>query len=731
MLRVQLTLLALLIIVSGTGTSAGQSNSSLPEYSLPFGSNPFLPSHATGEFSGFLKSSDFPPASYCAQCHSQIHQQWRESAHANAFREPFYQKNVQLLIDNKGIEYSRHCEGCHNPIALFSGALTKNSQVDRSFDIDGITCSVCHSIAKIQDTTGTGSYVMGVPAVMLNPDGTARKGLPSRDEILANLDLHKKAVMRDFMRSPEFCAACHKAAIPKELDGYKWLRAFSVYDEWQQSSWSTRSPMPFYKKEHTRVCQDCHMPPTNIAHTGDADRYVPSHRFVGANTAIPTYYDYATQLEGVRRFMRDVLAIDIFCITRKSGDKVENIAPVGVREFWLRAGDEITVDLVIQNKGIGHSLVPEQRDFYESWVEFSASDQSGGTFFRSGGLDPGGHLSPEAHSFTNRLIDRDGNRILQHQIWHTRLKPYDNTIGPGKSQLVRYSFRIPRTARGSIHVAAKVNYRRFRKDYTEFVLGAPIDYPVFQLAEDTAEFRLGKNRPVPTDQEKLRLRWNNYGIGLLGEQQWWRAEEAFAHTTELDPNYADGYVNQAIAEYSKWVENKKQITDGQGVLSLDNANAPPEKFSGALVFLDKALRLNPTHARALYYKGLILRLQGRLDEAAAVLSGAVQQFPRFLQGREELGYVFYLQKKFSSVVNEFEAAKAINPDDVTACYYLSIGYAALGKNEQANLNAQLYAEHRDDPNNFALNLSFVKGRPDEARELTPYHVHQGSRPANH
>lgn len=697
---------------------------------MPFGNSPFLPSRAIADFTGFLKPSDFPPASYCAQCHTQIHQQWRESAHANAFREPFYQKNVQLLIENKGIEYSRHCEGCHNPIALFSGALTKNSDVDRSFDADGITCSVCHSIAKIQDTTGTGSYVMGVPAVMLNPDGTSRKGLPSRDEILENLELHKRAVMRDFMRTPEFCSACHKAAIPQQLNGYKWLRAFSVYDEWQQSSWSGRSPMPFYKKERTRVCQDCHMPPTNIAQKGDVDSYVPSHRFVGANTAIPTYYDYATQLEGVRRFMRDALAIDVFSITRENGDKVETVAPVGDQDLALRAGDNITVDLVIQNKGIGHSLVPEQRDFYESWVEFSVSDQSG-VLFRSGGLDPNGHLFPEAHSFTNRLIDRNGQSILQHQIWHTRLKTYDNTIGPGKSQLVRYNFRIPKTARGSIHIDAKVNYRRFRRDYTDFVLGAPLQYPVFQLAETNVQLSLGKNRRVQGDQERLRLRWNNYGIALLGEQQWWRAEEAFTHTTQLDPTYVDGFVNQAIAEYSKWIENRKQVTDGQGVLSLDNANAPPEKFASALELLQKALQLSPSYARALYYKGVILRLQGNLENASSALREVVRQFPGFLQGREELGYVFYLQKNFSLSINEFEAAKAINPDDVTACYYLSIGYAALGKPDLAQANAQLYAEHRDDPNNFALNLIFVKQRPDEARELTPYHVHRGSESGNH
>jgi hypothetical protein len=155
-------------------------------------------------------------------------------------------------MHQKGIEYSRHCEGCHNPIALLSGALTKNSQLDRSFDEDGITCTVCHSIDKIQNTAGTGSYVMGIPATMVTEDGTPIPGEASFDDILAHPKLHSRAVMKDFYRTPEFCATCHKAALPKMLNDYKWQRAFSVYDEWQQSSWSQESPLPFYKKVTAR-----------------------------------------------------------------------------------------------------------------------------------------------------------------------------------------------------------------------------------------------------------------------------------------------------------------------------------------------------------------------------------------------------------------------------------------------------------------------------------------------
>src|SRR5258708_18751957 len=170
-------------------------------YHYPFGASPFLPSQAKTESAAFIDSAAFPTAAFCSRCHDEVHQQWRQSAHANSFRAPFYKKNVDLLIAQKGIEFSRHCEGCHNPIALFSGALTTGSSANRSFDEDGITCMVCHSIQQIQNTSGTGSYVMGTPAVMVKEDGTPIAGPVTFDDILAHPKLHSKAVIRDCYRT--------------------------------------------------------------------------------------------------------------------------------------------------------------------------------------------------------------------------------------------------------------------------------------------------------------------------------------------------------------------------------------------------------------------------------------------------------------------------------------------------------------------------------------------------
>jgi Tfp pilus assembly protein PilF len=699
---------ALLILVAGAAFSAGQENRTSaaalpaePGYDYHFGPNPYLPSQAKANFEGFLKPSDFPTAAYCGKCHEDVHQQWRESAHANSFRAPFYLKNVEILIDSKGIEYSRHCEGCHNPEALFTGALTKGSKVDRSFDADGITCMVCHSIAKIQNTSGTGSYVMGRPTVMLNPDGSPRYDLPSYDEIFAHPELHARAVMKDFYKTPEFCATCHKAALPKIINDYKWLRAFSVYDEWQNSSWSKRSPLPFYKKDVVSVCQTCHMPPVPAKTDYGAKKgMVASHRWPAANTAIPFYYGFDQQLKVVEDFLRDNrFGIDFFMLAKN--DAEQPVAPLDRQNFTIAPGDAITVGVVIQNKGIGHSLVPEQRDFYESWVEFDVRDAKGKTIYSSGYLNPDGTLEPEAHSYTNRLISQDDQLLMRHQVWETRAKAYDNTIPPGRSDLVRYQFHVPKEVAGPLTVTVKVNYRRFRKDYTDFILGKSVEYPVVDMAEKSMQLKIGQNAPAATVPDPNEyLRWNNYGIALLDQQQYWLSAAAFQKAAQLKPDYVDAYVNIAIADYTG------------------------ERYDEARQALAKALQMDPAYPRALYYQALLDRRNGDLDGAAKKLEQVIAAFPQLRDARDELGNIYYIQKKYAQARVQYEAIQnTIDPDDLSAHHHLSLIYARLGMRDKAAQQAAYFADERNDPSALNYALQFFKGHPNIARESVPWHLH--------
>jgi hypothetical protein len=67
--------------------------------------------------------------------------------------------------------------------------------------------------------------------------------------------------------------------------------------------------------------------------------------------------------------------------------------------------DVVTTYVVVQNKNIGHSLIPEVRDLYEAWVEFTVKDASGNEICHSGFLKPDGMLDPRAPSFTKRPVN--------------------------------------------------------------------------------------------------------------------------------------------------------------------------------------------------------------------------------------------------------------------------------------------------------------------------------------
>ncbi len=690
--------------------SPAAGKSSPPEYLYRFGKNPFLPGQAKAEFTGFLKPSDFPTAAYCAKCHEDAHHQWRQSAHANAFRVPFYTKNVQILIDTKGIEYTRHCESCHNPVALFTGALTPGSTVDRSFDEDGVTCMVCHSIRQVQNTSGIGSYVMGVPAVMVKEDGTPVAGLPGYDDIFARPDLHKRAVMRDFYRTPEFCATCHKAAVPQLLNGYKWLRAFTVYDEWQMSSWSRQSPLPFYKKDEVSTCQTCHMMKEPSADDyGSKDGKLASHRFLGANTAVAIVYNYPEQLDRLTKYLQDGLfGIDFFAITRESAGGAsageQTFAPLEKQSFRLDSGDRITLSLVIQNRKIGHSLVPEQRDFYESWVELVVQDAEGAEVYHSGALEADGQLDPAAHSYTNRLVGRDGKLLDLHQVWLTRVRAFDNTILPGRSDLVRYQFRVPASAKGPLKVTARVNYRRFRRGYIDFVLGKDATLPVVTMVSRSMDLALGDNAAAEAQNPSDSTRWNNYGIALLDQQQYRRAADAFAQVIALKPDYIDGYVNLALANFLS------------------------ERYEPATQALAKAFAIDPSYPRALYYQALIDKRQGRLDAAIEKLQRVLAAFPRLREARDALGNTYFIQQKYPQAREQYEALQTIDPDDLSAHNSLILIYRRLGMKEKAAAQAAYFQDRKNDPAAANLALEWLRKNPDVANESVRWHVH-GEHPA--
>jgi tetratricopeptide (TPR) repeat protein len=700
-----------------TGATTPFHNSIASRYNYAFGKeSPFLPSNAMSFNGQFMNPKSFPTAEYCGHCHKAAYHQWRESVHSNAFRAPWYLKNVNMMIDEKGVQFSRHCEGCHNPVALFSGSLSQGMPKKRPFEDEGVTCSTCHAMQST-DATGTGSYVMGYPAVLVDESGAPVTRPVSDVEILSHLDRHSKAVMRPLLQKPEFCAACHKAAIPQVLDDYKFLRAFSVYDEWQGASFSKQSPLPFYRKDSVSVCQTCHMP--RNAEGGDdpgaKDGKFASHRWLGGNSLMAAYYKYDDQATKLAEFLRNgpdgkgVLNVDIFGLEKESAAATSSddvlIAPLGLSHFATAPGETLIADVVIQNKGIGHSLVPEQRDFYESWVDFTFKDPSGKTLAESGFIKPDGDLDPSAHSFTNRLINTKGELNDLHQIWHNRVLAYNNSIQSGRSQVVRYRFRLPKGAKGKYTITATVKYRRFNQHFADYALDEPAQKhypePVMEIASQTRTLCVGDNPPVApgSDENKEWMRWNNYGIALLDAQQYAASVHAFERVASLRPDYADAFTNMAVVEIS-W-----------------------ERYDDAKANLAKALTILPGDPRALYYRALVERNAGQVDEAITDLEAVVAAYPRAKDGWRELGFSYYQKHDYPNARDAYEKLQAIDPDDLAAHYQLAILYRRTGDKVRATIENAKFSDQKDDPTASEFALQFLGKHPEVAAESVVWHTH--------
>ncbi|MFN0112782.1 MAG: tetratricopeptide repeat protein [Blastocatellia bacterium] len=688
----------------------------------------FDPSNAKTENGDFIPVEQFISASRCVGCHQDTHNAWSESLHRNAAREPFYRESADILLKTRGIEFTRHCESCHTPVALFSGALVSTATGrDRvapftPLDDEGVTCTVCHSITEAR-LDGTGSYTIRRPALLAREDGTPVYGDFSDEQILADVPAHKRAVIRPLLKSPEFCATCHKVDAPTSLNGYKNIRGFSAYDEWQQSGASHESVTPFYQRNERADCRSCHMPKVESANDRSSKQgKIASHRWLGANTAAPLFYGQTKQVELTEKFLQaDVLDVDIFAIKREvTGELIAPLTPVSENCFAPLPNEEVTAEVVISNRNAAHSFPPEVRDLYEAWVEFEAIDATGKTIYRSGFIKPDGLLDETAHVYKQIIVDEQARPITRHQIWLTNIKAYDNAILPGRSDVARFRFRMP-DGQQAVTLRARVNYRRFNQEYTNYVLTRQkrqMAVPVVRMAEAVVTVAAhdhqlipAKHSPIYSSQpaNPLWKRWNDYGIGLLEQAQHSQAVEAFRYAAMLNPadsNLPNLLVNQAIAE-----------------MRTEKFSHVREQWRRADSLLDSAMLLDPMNWRGRFFKSLVLRGDGKLADAANEFSQIAKQYPRDREVIRNLGQSLYAIGRVTEAREKFESLIAIDPTDSGAWQFLSSIYASEGRKAEAERAQSLYLKWRDDPRAYDIALRFFAAHPQWGDERVSAHTH--------
>ncbi|HMO66818.1 MAG TPA: multiheme c-type cytochrome, partial [Verrucomicrobiota bacterium] len=290
----------------------------------------FHPSSAKTASGNFIPAQTLMMDDYCRKCHEDAYQGWFHSAHRfSSFNNPFYLFSVnetrQVALKRDGnVKASRWCAGCHDPAPFFSGAFD-----DPDFDMvnhptahAGITCTSCHGIVSVDSPIGNADYTIDEPTHYPFAYSTNRLLQWVNNQLVkAKPEFHKKTFLKPFMRTEEFCGTCHKVGIPHEVNHYKeFLRGQNHYDAFLLSGVGHGARSFYYPPKAEANCNGCHMPlqpstdfganffnPTNAS-----QRYIHSHLFASANTALPHLRGEPHIIAEHERFGTNSLRVDIF-----------------------------------------------------------------------------------------------------------------------------------------------------------------------------------------------------------------------------------------------------------------------------------------------------------------------------------------------------------------------------------------------------------------------------------
>ncbi len=678
------------------------------------GDTVFYPSASETFDQGLLDGRRLAANGYCKECHPDSFHRWERSAHRfSSFNNPFYRKSVELMADHVGRERTKWCSGCHDPVVLFTGQMGAATQAAFSYDSweaqQGLTCMSCHSIAEIKGVEGNGGYVIEEsPQYPFAFSKSATLRAVNRLLIRMEPSLHRKTFMKPFMRTPEFCATCHKVALIPALNGYRWLRGQNHYDSWYDSGVSGRAVRSFYDPPEPKACRDCHLPAYRSDEFGSRNGSVHDHLFPAANTALPFVRRDASTQKEIEDFLRNkVLSVDLFAIRRPGGapEVLAEKPPV------VRPGETLDVEVVVRTRGVGHPYTNGTADSNETWVSLEAAS-GGGRFFASGVLDAAGRLDAAADRLSTLVIDQNGDPMDRRQPQDIRVPLYNNAIGPGAARVVHYRVQVPGDARGEITLTAGAHYRKFSRDYTTFSLGADSpSLPVTTLASDAVRLPV-KGSPLPESDagaargnpDPLWLRWNDYGIGLFLQGDLKGAAAAWTKVADLAPDKPDGPLNRARAE----------IAEG--------------RLSDAKASLAEAERRRPAWGKTAFFRATVAKDEGRLDDAKRDLVAVLENFPKDRVAWNALGLVAWLGGRFPGAIAAYEKVLAIDPEDLNAHYNLMRVYRAAGDRPNAELHDAAYRKLKADEAIRAVPGRFRLEDPWANRESLPIHVHAEAEP---
>jgi len=748
----------------------------------------FFPSSAQTRHDVNIPSQYFMKSDACQRCHADIYAQWNSSMHHfSSFNNQWYRRSIEYMQEVAGVKPSKWCAGCHDPALLYSGKFDTpiKERVDLPEARAGMGCLMCHSIVEVKSTMGQGDFYLEYPELhelAASENAFVRK---LHDFLVRlNPEPHRRTFLKPFMRSQtaEFCSACHKVHLDVPVDRYRWIRGFNEYDNWQASGISGQGARSFYYPKSPMNCADCHMPLVASKDDGNINGYVHSHRFPGANTAVPTANQDEAQLEFARKFLQDQqLSVDIFAVSpegKESAAPVRNelgrqelsttfavgeeseaglpkgpsgevraiTAPIDRTDAAVRRGDDVRVDAVVRTRKVGHFFPGGTVDAFDVWLELQVSDERGQTIFWSGQIEDHGKgpVEPGAHFYRSLQIDGHGNVINKRNAWATRSVVYVHLIPPGAADTVHYRLHVPENCGDKITLHAKLNYRKFSWYNTQFSF-AGVEAPATKLASanlakttpdyDDRKFAFngdtsnvsGNIKAIPDlpvtllaeDTKTLRVLPKNSPVPQPATIT---AREDWTRWNDYGIGlFLQGDLKAAAAAFEKITEADPRNPDGW--TNIGRVLLQEGDTLGARKVLEKSLAIDSKLGRTNFFYAKALREDGDYDGAIIHLRMVLEQFPRDRVAHNELGRVLFLEKRYADAVAEFEATLAVDPEDLQAHYNLMLCYNGLGDDKKAEEHKARYLRFKADESAQAITGPYRQTHPEDNNERQPIHEH--------
>lgn len=748
--------------------------------------SPFAPSSAQTNTGKIIPSNFFMDSEDCGRCHKDIYDQWKSSMHHFAsFNNQFYRKSVEYMQDVTGTRPSKWCAGCHDHAVFFNGRFDKpiKDQIDTAEAHAGLGCMSCHAIVHVGSTMGNEDMTVEYPPLH-ELASSKNRYLRALDDFITYLNPkpHRATFMKPFMReqSAQFCSVCHKVHLDVPVNDYRWVRGFNEYDNWQASGVSGQGARSFYYPAKSQVCVDCHMPLVASHDPGNHDGKVHSHRFPGANTAVPFVNHDATQLKTTEDFLKSgFITVDIFAAspvenqgsageptmvrrgdavqansTFAVGEEAEQSGPAVIRDVGkveaplnaagaaLEPGKTARVDVVVRTRTIGHFFPAGTVDAFDVWLELQAKDAGGRVFFWSGNVTDNGKgpVEPGAHFYRSYQLDEAGNPINKRNAWQTRSVLYVRLIPPGAADVAHYLVQVPKNARGPIQLTAKLNYRKFSWYFTQFAYaGKPKpgqDPSLLGRDHNSLQYDFSpKNIPANVSGEIkgeipdlpiVTVAQQSISVPL-GVPQW--QPEIRKQDRERWNDWGIGLLLQGDlkgAQYAFERVTQAQPEYADGWLNVARALIQEGETEAAKPYLAKAMALAPQFGRVWFFQSAIQKADGDYDGALRSLERVRSQYPHDRVVLNQIARMYFLKRDYTRAIDALKGVNAIDPEDVQMHYTWMLCARGLGDQATAEREQTLFRRFKANESAQAITATRRAISPEDNNERQQIHDHENA-----